>query len=248
LRAAFLLLLLANVAFFVWARFVAPADATVDRAPLGRQIEPQKLRILAPGELPATAQQKPASPSSLAPASPAPASPPSPAAAPVAAVTAAPVPAVATPTCMEWGSFTVFDAPKAEKALEPLALGNRVGQRRTEELAAWWVFMPPQGSRPLALKKAAELRARGVDDYFILAEEGPLRWSLSLGVFRTEEAARARLATLREKGVRTAEVGPREMTVPKVWLQVRGVDAALETRLKEVAKQVEGSELRNCPS
>jgi len=149
---------------------------------------------------------------------------------------------------MEWGSFTVFDTPKAEKALEPLALGNRLGQRRTEELASWWVFMPPQGSRPLALKKAAELKARGVEDYFIVSEEGPLRWALSLGVFRTEEAAQARLAALRTRGVRTAEVGPRETTVPKVWLQVRNVDAALETRLREVARTVDGSELKACGS
>ena len=233
MRAAFLFLLLANVAFFVWTRY-APADVTVDRAPLGRQIEPQRLRILAPGELPAAAQLKPA----VQP----PASPPAVA---VASVPAAPPPSA--PTCMEWGSFTLVDAPKAQKALEPLALGGRLGQRRTEELAAWWVFMPPQGSRPLALKKAAELRARGAEDYFILGEEGPLRWALSLGVFRTEEAAQARLTALRAQGVRTAEIGPREMVVPKVWLQVKGVDAALEARLKEVARQVDGSELRNCP-
>jgi hypothetical protein len=35
--------------------------------------------------------------------------------------------------------------------------------------------------------------------------------------------------------------------VPKVWLQVKGVDAALESRLKDVARQMEGSELRSCP-
>ncbi|HXI32956.1 MAG TPA: SPOR domain-containing protein [Gemmatimonadales bacterium] len=246
MRAAFLFLILANVAFFVWARYLSPADPGVDPAPLGRQIEPQKLRILAPGEAP-VAQPKPAA----APAAP----PPVAAVASTPAVPSAPAvtpkPPTAAPTvaaCMEWGSFTVFDAPKAEKALEPLALGNRVGQRRTEELASWWVFMPPQGSRPLALKKAAELRARGVEDYFIVSDEGPLRWALSLGVFRTEEAARARLAALRAQGVRTAEVGPRETTVPKVWLQVRNVDAPLEARLRDIARTVDGSELKACGS
>ena len=71
---------------------------------------------------------------------------------------------------------------------------------------------------------------------------------MSLGVFRTEEAARARLAALRAQGVRTAEVGPRETTVPKVWLQVRNVDAPLEARLRDIARTVDGSELKACGS
>jgi hypothetical protein len=152
---------------------------------------------------------------------------------------------------MEWGSFTIADAPRAEKALEPLALGARLGQRRSEESAGWWVFIPPQAraanARQAALKKAAELRALGVEDYFIVQEEGQHRWALSLGVFRTEDAARARLAVLRAQGVRSAAVGARETVVPKVWLQVRGVDPALEAKLKELTVQVESTELRTCP-
>jgi hypothetical protein len=181
-------------------------------------VEPEKLKIVPPGEL----------------------RPPPPAPKPAAA--AAPLVA-----CLEWGSFTVSDYPRAEKALEPLALGSRLAQRRTEEVAGWWVHMPPQGSRQAALRKSGELKALGVQDYFIVAEDGEWRWALSLGVYRTEEAAQARLAALRAQGVRSAVVAPRETVVPKVWLQVKGVDAALEARLKDVARQVEGSELRACP-
>jgi hypothetical protein len=35
--------------------------------------------------------------------------------------------------------------------------------------------------------------------------------------------------------------------VPRIWLRVLGVDPALEARLKEIARQHEGSELRSCP-
>jgi hypothetical protein len=52
---------------------------------------------------------------------------------------------------------------------------------------------------------------------------------------------------LRAQGVRSAVVGARETVVPKVWLQVRGVDPALETKLKELAVQIESTELRTCP-
>ncbi len=108
------------------------------------------------------------------------------------------------------------------------------------------MFIPPQANRPAALKKAAELKKLGVDDYFVVQDE-EFRWALSLGVFRTAEAARTRLLALRAQGVRSAQVGPREMMVPKVWLQMKGIDLATQARLKEIARQVDGSELRGCP-
>jgi hypothetical protein len=208
MRALFLLLLAANLGFYAWWRYGVPADAA-DPAPLARQIEPEKLKVVAPGEL-----RPPAAPKK---------------------------PAATAGSCLEWGSFTLADAPRAEQALEPLALGARLAQRRTEEVAGWWVFIPPQGSRQSALRKAQELRNLGVDEYFIMQD-----WALSLGVFRSEDAAHARLAALRAQGVRSARVGARETVVPKVWLQVKSVDAPLQARLKEIARQVDGSELREC--
>ncbi|HWA39579.1 MAG TPA: SPOR domain-containing protein [Burkholderiales bacterium] len=222
MRTLFLVLLFANLAFFAWARYLSPADAAADAAPLSRQIDPEKLRILGAGD-PPPAAPKPAPAAATSPAGP------------------------AVQACLEWGSFTLADAPRAQKMLEPLSLGARVGQRRTEETAGWWVYIPSQGTRQNALKKAAELKSLGVEEYFVVADEGPFRWGVSLGVFRTEEAALSRLATLRRLGVKTAEIGARETTVPKVWLQVQAVDAGIESQLREVAKQIDGSELRTCP-
>jgi hypothetical protein len=223
MRTLFFLLVLANMAFFAWSRFAGAPDAGGDPLPIGRQIEPEKLKIISPADLPAAAQK------------PAPAAPPPPPPAP---------PPVA---CLEWGSFTMADALRAEQALEPLALGTRLAQRRSEETTSWWVFIPPQSSRQSALKKTAELRALGVKDYFIVQEEGDHRWAVSLGVFRSAEAAQARLAALRGQGVRTAEVGPRDTVAAKVWYQVTSVDAPLQARLRDLARQLEGSELKECP-
>lgn len=212
MRLVFLVLVLANVAFFAWAQHYGQHRAEAKASPLAHQVDPDKLKIVPPPE-----------PRTLQP-------PPKPAAA----------------ACLEWGSFTLVDRPRAEKALEPLALGSRLSARRTEEVANWWVHMPPQGSRQGALRKAGELKALGVEDYFIVGDESEWRWALSLGVYRTEDAAQARLEALRSLGVRSAVVSQRETVVPKVWLQVKGVDAALETRLRELTRQVEGSELRTC--
>ena len=228
MRAAFLILVLANVGFFAWWRYGGPSEAA-DPAPLARQIDPEKLKVVAPKDLPPPSAPKPVA--AIKPPEPLPPQP------------------VAL-KCLEWGSFTLADASRAEKTLEPLALGTRLAQRRTEETAGWWVFIPAQkvpNQRQAALRKAAELRNLGVEDYFIVQEEGQHRWALSLGVFRTDDAARARLGVLRAQGVRSAVVGARETVVPKVWLQVKGVDSALEAKIKELTVQVESTELRTCP-
>jgi len=225
MRAFFLLLLLANLAFFAWSAFIAPRESSSDARPLRAQIEPEKIRILPP--------------------EPAPLAPPSaPKPKPVADATAS----IAAGICTEWGSFTVADAPAAEKALEPIAFGPRLSQRKVEETASWWVFIPPQGNRQNAQKKATELKDLGVNDWFIVADEGRWRWAVSLGVFRTEDAAKAHFEAIKAKGVRTAQLGERELQVPKVWLQVRNADPGQVARWREIAQSAfPSAEFRTCP-
>lgn len=224
MRVLFLLLVLVNVAFFAWVRYLAEPTWTSDPSPLARQVDPEKLRIVSPAELERAAKPKP---------KPAPA--PQKATVPPAIL-----------ACVQWGSFALADAARAEKVLAPLELGTRVSRRQVEESASWWVFMPPQGSRAGAQKKADELKELGISDFFIIQETGPYRWALSLGVFGTEEPAREHLAALRTRGVRTARIGQRDLKVTKIWLQIERVDAVLNGRLKEMALAFPGSELRDC--
>jgi hypothetical protein len=224
LRVLFLFLLLANLAFFAWSTLLAPEDPGTDARPARAQIDPGKIRLLPASPVAGLTASTTRPNADAAPASP----------------------AVAPGACIEWGSFTLADAPAAEKALEPLALGARLSQRRAEETAGWWVFLPPQGNRPAAQKKTAELKALGVDDWFIVADEGRWRWAISLGVFRTEEAAQSRLEVMRAKGVRTAQVGERELQVPKIWLQARNAEAAQIARWRDIAQAWPGAEMRAC--
>jgi hypothetical protein len=222
-RLLFLLLLAANLGFFAWTRFLAPPDPAVDRQPLARQLDAQDLRIVGARELARAPSPPPAPPKPVAPA-----------------------PEPARLACLEWGSFNPADATRAAQRLEPLALGARLAQYRGEETAGWWVHMPPQGNRAAALRKAAELKRLGVDDYFILQDASPQRWALSLGVFSTEDAAKAHLEALRAKGVRTAIIERRDTRVPRVWFQVRDADAPLQDRLRAIARDFEGATLHDC--
>jgi hypothetical protein len=230
MRALFLLLIAANLGLFAWSRYYAAPDGASDTEPLRRQVSPEKIRLLAGAELAGLPLLKPKPVAETAPVTVADAARAGPAG-----------------ICVEWGGFSVAEAPRAEQVLEPLALGARLSQRRSEEKAGWWVFIPPQGSRPAAQKKTAELKALGIDDYFILQDEGSMRWAVSLGVFSSEDAAKARLEALRVKGVRSAQTGERDTPVTKIWFQVRGTDAALQAKLKGFAQGLPGTEIRDCP-
>jgi len=246
MRILFLLLLAANLALVAWVQHFSPADGAADPEPARRQISPEKIHVLrdrgpagfaaatTPGVTPAPTPAAPGAPSAAAPL-------------PAATANAAPAAPGASGTCSEWGGFAVAEAPKAEQALAPLALGTRLVQRRSEETAGWWVFIPAQSNRAAALKKTAELKTLGIEDYYIVQDEGKTRWSVSLGIFSSEEAAKSRLEDLRAKGVRSAQTGERETPVSKVWFQVRGADPALLAKLREQALKFPGTEVRNCP-
>ena len=223
MRAFFLLLLLGNLGFFAWANFYSEADKESDPAPLTRQVAPEKLRVL-----PAIAGARP------------------PQGKPAAEAAGAPAPGANA--CAEWGAFVAADAARAGEALAPLALGSRLAQRQVEESASWWVYFPPRPNRPEAQKKADELKRLGIEEFYILPDEGPYKFAVSLGVFKTEAAANNRLEALRAKGVKTAQVGARETALQKTYFQVRAADEALVSKLREIAKGFAGSEVRDCPS
>lgn len=219
MRTLFLLLVLANLAFFAWVNFIGELDTQSDPRPVARQVTPEKLRILPPDPAPKAA----------------------------GAATPKPAPdAVSRIACLEWGGFTPADAARAGEALAPLALGTRLSQRQVDDTANWWVYIPPRPNRADALKKVGELKSRGVEEYFIVQDEGPFQYALSLGVFKTEAAAQSRLEALRAKDVRTAQVGKRETQLQKTYFQVRGIEEALAARLRETAQGFAGSEVREC--
>jgi hypothetical protein len=223
MRAFFLLCALANLAFFAWANFFSEGDTQSDPRPLARQIAPEKLRVLSATKTPPVVPAKPAAETPVAQA------------------------AAARTACLELGGLAATDAARAGEVLAALSLGSRLTQRQVDDSATWWVFIPPRGSKQDAQKKAAELKALGIDEYFILQDEGPLRYALSLGVFKSETAATSRLEALRAKGVKTAQIGARETALQKTYFQVRGADDAVGAKMREIAQAFTGAEVRECP-
>jgi hypothetical protein len=154
-------------------------------------------------------------------------------------------PKVAT-VCLEWGAFVGGDTARAGQALEPLGLGAKLTQRKQQDVAGFWVYIPQLASRQAATQKAGELKRLGVDDYFVVPDDPKWRNAISLGVFKTEEAAKARRDAVRAKGVKNATIGARDMQLSKTYFQVRETDSTLAAKLNELKQGFAGTEVREC--
>ena len=171
------------------------------------------------------------------------------AAATVAAASADAKPAPApVQACLEVSSFVLADARRFETQLAALDLGDRQSRHNLPgtEVSSYIVYIPPQGSKEAADKKAGELRGLGVTNYFIMSDNSPLRWGISLGVFKTEGAAQNQLAALMKQGVRTARVAPRMSGSKLLAFQFRDVDADLKAKLEKIRAGFPNTETRSC--
>ena len=162
---------------------------------------------------------------------------------------AAPVAAPASTgpiACTEIGNFEPAEAKRFEEQLATLALGDRQSRHNVKEVASHMVYIPPQGDKDAADKKASELKRLGLSNYFIIQDNSNLRWGISLGVFKTEAAARNHLANLTQQGVRSARIGARSIVSSKMAYQLRNLDAAGKARLDSIKAGFPAQELRQC--
>jgi hypothetical protein len=226
MRTAFFILALANAMFFAYSWLGLGAEANDDAQIVGRQLNPEKVRLLGSGQSNVSAAKA------------------DPAKTDVAKTDVA----KAAGACVEWGALLGTDVARATQALEPLALGAKLTLRKQDDVATYWVYIPPLTSRQLATQKANELKSLGVDDYFVISDDPKWRNAISLGVFKTEEAAKARHDVLRAKGVKTATSGARETQVSKIYFQVREINAAAMAKLNELKQGFAGTEVRECAS
>lgn len=171
-------------------------------------------------------------------------------AAPVPEPAAAPAPAAAAKpvliACTEIGNFEPLEAKRFEQQLAALALGDRQSRRNVKEVASHMVYIPPLGDKEAADNKAGELKRIGVANYFIIQDNSNLRWGISLGVFKTEEAAKNHLANLNRQGVHSARIGARSITSSKMAFQLHDLDAAAKVRLDAIKAQFPAQDMRRC--
>jgi len=246
LRFLFWSLLLANVALFAYQTGyldgMIPTGHEPDR--LTRQINPEKMKPVSASAMAANASSSASSSSSSSSSSSegststtATTSTMTSTSSTTLADAASKTAKAETLACSEAGSFDAASAKRFETQLQALALGSKLTRRNIQEVAGNMVYIPSQGSKEGAAKKAAELHHLGVNDFYVIQDASNLRWGISLGVFKTEEAARVQLEKLVQKGVHSARVGVHNVTTNKIAFQFvdlgsdkkAGVDKILHT-------------------
>ncbi|OEZ52053.1 SPOR domain-containing protein [Janthinobacterium sp. BJB301] len=197
---------------------------TREPARLKNQLQAGKLTLLTQEQATAPAAEEGATPMAAAPAPP------------------------TSYACTEVGNFLLADGRRFEAQVAALDLGDRQSRRNVagQEISSYMVYIPPQGSKEGADRKAGELKQLGVTNYFIMNESSPLRWGISLGVFKSETSAQSQLASLNKQGVHSARVAPRYSAGKQLAYQFRDLDAATRARLEKIKTQFPDQELRSC--
>lgn len=255
LKFIFISLLALNGGLFAYRQGYLETLLPEGREParMGNQLNPERIR-LAPARVPAPAATAAAAPVSSTPAAvavEAPSTATTLAAAPPAPepVTGAAAVAANNPksvSCTEVGNFDPADAKRFEARLAGLAMGDRLGRRNIQEAPRHMVYIPSQLDKEGADKKAAELRRLGIKDFYVIQDNSDMRWGISLGIFKTEEAARSHLATLSQKGVRSAKMGPYSVTSAKVAFQLRDLDPRTRASFDKIKADFPVQEVRTC--
>ena len=206
MRSAVFLLLLANLLLFAWARGYLGAPANPDARRFERQLLPEQVKIVSRGQPPAAKGKK----------------------------EEAERPAEklleksAVASCQLWSDLSSSDADRVERLLTDRFAAFKATRGTTGEAAGYWVFIPPLASREEANKKTAELQQLGIQEFFVVPNGDANQLAISLGVYKNEDAAKARLETLRAKGVRSAKVGERKGRATLNTLEIVGPEAQSE--------------------
>ena len=232
MKALVWILLLGNVIFFAvmqWGGLLAADEQAAQAQP---PLHEEKISVLS------APQGKPVA---VLPAS---------APAPVPAPVEEPATLTAKPdvSCMEWGEFSGTDLARATAALSTLQLGDKLSQRQVEYAIGYWVYISPMKDKAAVNQKIAQLKARGIDEYFVVPDAGPWLNAISLGVFKTREAAQHFLDELRRtKGVRSAHIGERASKLKVTLFVLNGLDAKTGAELAKIQKDFAGSDLKDIP-
>lgn len=152
--------------------------------------------------------------------------------------------ALAGAACVEFSGIAPADVGKVRDALASLKLGERLVERRVEEVTRHWVYVPPAKDRKGAEQAAAQLKRQGVTELSIRPD-----FAISLGVFSTEDAAFRFLGQVEAKGARNAQIGPFAREMKDLVFTIREPDTELVARLTLMQRDLPGSAVKAmaCP-
>jgi len=158
-------------------------------------------------------------------------------------------PAVSAGACLQWGNFT---GAELDRALEQIARLKpaKSAARDLDESPVWWVHVPPFKTREEAERRLREIEESGTKEARLIAEGERWRNAISLGIFKSEDAANAYLARMKELKVRNVAVVRRTDLIKLAVIVVADPSPALVTRVMELKAGFEGTDVKAsaCPA
>ena len=128
--------------------------------------------------------------------------------------------------CLEWGPFNTKKLRMVRDDVLNLNMLNRLTVREMRVVLNWWVYIPPRRSREAMEVELSHLEELGIEDFFPITKTGKWRYSISLGLFHNETAARKYLNDLRKLGVDSIVLSRRKQTAKQSGLMI--VDIKLQ--------------------
>jgi hypothetical protein len=148
--------------------------------------------------------------------------------------------------CTEIGNFNTAEAKRFEAWLAGSPMSGKLSRRAVQETSSHMILIPPQENKEGAEKKANELRRLGVTDFYIIPDNTVQRWGISLGVFKTEEAARIRLAALNQQGVQSARLVEHAIPLNRIAFQLRDLGGESQGIIDKIKAEFPRQEVRSC--
>jgi len=151
--------------------------------------------------------------------------------------------------CIEIAPLSQEELARIRTALGTLGLDERTSVASVPATASWWVYVPPKASREQADKEVLRLNAAGIRDTYVVQEQTEMRHAISLGIFRTRDAAERFAEGVKAKGARNVSVDARPLQIRMNAVFVRDPDPAQTQRLLELKALFPGADIRasNCP-
>ena len=158
-----------------------------------------------------------------------------------AASTSPPPQAIAS--CFEWGDFSANDLARATTTLNSLNLGDTLTQREVLHANGYWVYLPPLNTSAEVAKMVAQIKNLSLEEFYVVQDDGKWKNAISLGVFKSQEAANRFRDNLRAKGLKFASVGERKSThLTVLILKTPGADVI--EKITNMQKEFPDSKLK----
>ena len=109
-------------------------------------------------------------------------------------------------SCFETGKFDAQTASRFEKSIRSFITPDQFDRLISKTASSYMVYLPPSKDQKTAEKRVAELKAKGITQFFLIPDGAKFKRAISLGIFKTPTQAQMLVAELKKQNIQDAEI------------------------------------------